>query len=102
MPEKRTHDRFVICDHTGRKIEKHGAGAFDAGGSDDRTVHAGFVTEAPDPAKAMHHFDQFLDKLVELDNETLYDRTLSLLPRSERMTDWLDCWAQATTSGITF
>jgi hypothetical protein len=37
-----------------------------------------FVTEALDPAKAMHHFDQFLDKLVEIGDDRLYDRTLSL------------------------
>jgi [glutamine synthetase] adenylyltransferase / [glutamine synthetase]-adenylyl-L-tyrosine phosphorylase len=83
--DNRTHDRFIICDHTGRKIRE--------GTEQERLTLAvqmivqftRFVTEAPDPAKAMHHFDQFLDKLVELGNEALYDRTLSLLSRSEGM-----------------
>ena len=83
--DDRTHDRFVICDHTGRTIRE--------GTEQQRLTLAvrmivqftRFVTEAPDPAKAMHHFDQFLDKLVELGDEALYDRTLSLLSRREGM-----------------
>jgi glutamate-ammonia-ligase adenylyltransferase len=83
--DNRTHDRFIICDHTGRKIRE--------GTEQERLTLAvrmivqftRFVTEAPDPAKAMHHFDQFLDKLVELGDEALYDRTLSLLSRTEGM-----------------
>ena len=83
--DNRTHDRFIICDHTGRKIRE--------GTEQERMTLAvrmivqftRFVTEAPDPAKAMHHFDQFLDKLVELGDDALYDRTLSLLSRREGM-----------------
>jgi glutamate-ammonia-ligase adenylyltransferase len=49
------------------------------------TQFSHYVTEAPDPAKAMLHFDQFLDKLVEIGDGEVYDRTLSLLSRSEGM-----------------
>jgi len=81
----RTYDQFVISDRTGRKIRE--------GPEQQRlTLAVGmikqftrFVTEAPDPAKAMHHFDQFLDKLVEIGDDAHYDRTLSLLSRSEGM-----------------
>ena len=81
----RTHDQFVVSDHTGRKIRE--------GLDQERLTLAvrmikqftRFVTEAPDPAKAMHHFDQFLDRLVGLGDDSLYDRTLSLLSRSEGM-----------------
>ena len=44
-----------------------------------------FITEAPDPAKAMQHFDQFLDKLEEIGEDKLLKRTLSLLASSEGM-----------------
>ncbi len=81
----RTHDQFVISDYSGRKIKE--------GPEQERlTLAVGmikqftrFVTEAPDPAKAMHHFDQFMDKLVQIGNDHLYDRALALLARSEGM-----------------
>ncbi len=81
----RTHDQFIISDRTGRKIKE--------GPEQQRlTLAVGmikqfthFVTDAPDSAKAMHHFDQFLDKLVEIGDDPLYDRTLSLLSSSEGM-----------------
>jgi len=44
-----------------------------------------FLTDAPDPAQAMRHFDQFLDKLVEIGEEQFPDRTVSLLAGSEGM-----------------
>jgi glutamate-ammonia-ligase adenylyltransferase len=82
---KLLNDEFVISDQSGRKIRE--------GLEQQRLTLAvsmikqftRFVTEAPDPAKAMLHFDQFLDKLVEVGDDQLYDRTLSLLSRSERM-----------------
>ena len=59
-------DRFFIADRWGRKIEK----------SEEQErlkisiamikQFTSFLPEAPDPAKAMHHFDQFLDKLAEV------------------------------------
>jgi glutamate-ammonia-ligase adenylyltransferase len=80
-----THDEFVISDQSGSKIRE--------GLEQERLTLAvrmikqftRFVTEAPDPAKAMHHFDQFLDKLVELGDGAFHDRALSLLSRSEGM-----------------
>jgi glutamate-ammonia-ligase adenylyltransferase len=44
-----------------------------------------FITEAPDPAKAMQHFDQFLDKLEAIEDDKLLKRTLSLLDNGYRM-----------------
>ena len=44
-----------------------------------------FLTEAPDPAKAMRHFDQFLDKIAEIGEDQFPDRTISLLAGSEGM-----------------
>jgi glutamate-ammonia-ligase adenylyltransferase len=44
-----------------------------------------FITEAPDPARAMQHFDQFFDKLEEIEEDKLLKRTLSLLDNAERM-----------------
>src|ERR1041385_4461846 len=83
--ENQSRDHFVISDHNGRKIKE--------GREQERltlavrmlTQFTRFVTEAPDPAKAMLHFDQFLDKLVEIHDEPLYDRTLSLLSKSDGM-----------------
>jgi len=80
-----TSDTFVICDQAGRKIKE--------GYAQERLTLAvrmikqftRFVPEAPDPAKAMQHFDQFLDKLVEMQDDVLYDRTLSLLSLSDGM-----------------
>src|SRR6185369_8010128 len=70
--ENRTHDQFVVSDQMGRKIS-------DGPEQERLTLAVGmikqftrFVTEAPDPAKAMHHFDQFLDKLVEIRDDELY------------------------------
>jgi glutamate-ammonia-ligase adenylyltransferase len=58
-------DRFFIADRWGRKIEKP---------QEQERLKIGiamvkqftcFLPEAPDPAKAMRHFDQFIDRLAE-------------------------------------
>jgi [glutamine synthetase] adenylyltransferase / [glutamine synthetase]-adenylyl-L-tyrosine phosphorylase len=58
-------DQFFVVDRWGHKIQK--------AGEQERMRMAvamikqftGFLPEAPDPAKAMRHFDQFLDKIGE-------------------------------------
>ena len=75
-------DHFFIADASGRKIQ--GATQQDR----LRTAVAmikqftRFLPEAPDPAKAMRHFDQFLDKMAE---QQLPDRIMTFLARSEGM-----------------
>ena len=83
--ENRTHDQFFIADRWGKKIRK--------GPEQTRLTLAvrmikqftRFITDAPDPGKAMLHFDQFLDKLEEFGEQDLPKRTQSLLASSEGM-----------------
>jgi glutamate-ammonia-ligase adenylyltransferase len=83
--EHQTHDQFFIADRWGKKIRKPA--------EQRRLILAvrmikqftRFITEAPDPARAMQHFDQFLDKLEEIEDDKLLKRTLSLLDNSYRM-----------------
>jgi glutamate-ammonia-ligase adenylyltransferase len=83
--EHQTHDQFFIVDRWNKKIRKP---------AEQRRLTLAvrmikqftrFVTEAPDPARAMQHFDQFLDKLEEIEEDKLLKRTLSLLDNSYRM-----------------
>jgi len=83
--ENQTHDQFFIVDRWGKKIRKP---------PEQRRLTLAvrmikqftrFITEAPDPARAMQHFDQFLDKLEEIEEDKLLKRTLSLLASSDRM-----------------
>ena len=75
-------DQFFIADRWGRKIEDRR--------EQERLQMAvamikqftRFLPEAPDPAKAMRHFDQFLDKAAE---EELPDRIISFLAGREGM-----------------
>jgi len=75
-------DRFFIADRWGRKIEDKA--------EQDRLRLAvamikrftSFLPEAPDPAKAMRHFDQFLDKVVE---EQFPDHFMSFFASAEGM-----------------
>jgi glutamate-ammonia-ligase adenylyltransferase len=75
-------DRFFIADRRLRKIED--------GREQERlrtTValikrFTRFLPEAPDPAKAMRHFDQFLDKVAE---ERIPDRMVSFFAGREGM-----------------
>src|SRR5262245_21556204 len=75
-------DSFFIADASGRKIQ--------SGTQQERLRTAvamikqftRFLPEAPDPAKAMRHFDQFLDKMAE---EQFPDRIMTFLARTEGM-----------------
>jgi glutamate-ammonia-ligase adenylyltransferase len=75
-------DQFFIADRWGRKIQDR------AQQERLRTAVAmikqftRFLPEAPDPAKAMRHFDQFLDKVAD---EKSPDRVLAFLARTEGM-----------------
>ncbi len=79
---ERVEDEFFIADRSGRKIVDPR--------EQDRLHTAvraikeftGYLPEAPDPAKAMRHFDQLLDKLAE---EEFPERTLSFLAEREGM-----------------
>src|SRR5262245_25064985 len=79
---REARDRFFIADSWGRKIEDEG--------EQERLRVAvvlikqftRFLPEAPDPAKAMRHFDQFLDKIAE---ERIPDRMVSLFAGDEGM-----------------
>jgi glutamate-ammonia-ligase adenylyltransferase len=75
-------DQFYIADRWGRKIQ-------DPTQQERlRTAVAmikqftRFLPEAPDPAKAMRHFDQFLDRMAA---EQFPDRVMSFLARAEGM-----------------
>ena len=83
--ERQTHDQFFIVDRWGKKIRKP---------PEQRRLTLAvrmikqftrFITEAPDPARAMQHFDQFLDKLEDIEEDKLLKRSLSLLASSDRM-----------------
>jgi glutamate-ammonia-ligase adenylyltransferase len=75
-------DQFFIADSWGRKIED------EAEQERLRTAvvlikqFTRFLPEAPDPAKAMRHFDQFLDKIAE---EHVPDRVVSFFAGREGM-----------------
>ncbi len=75
-------DRFFIADRWGRKIED------EREQERLRTAVAlikqftRFLPEAPDPAKAMRHFDQFLDKVAE---ERIPDQIVSFFAGREGM-----------------
>ena len=83
--DNQTHDQFFIVDRWGNKIRR--------GPEQSRLTLAvrmikqftRFITEAPDPATAMLHFDQLLDKLLEMGEEVLPKRTQALLSSSEGM-----------------
>ena len=75
----RAADQFLIANRWGRKIE------------DSREQHrlrmtvsmikefTRFLPEAPDPPRALRHFDQFLDKLLEVSDDTFPDRAIEFL-----------------------
>jgi glutamate-ammonia-ligase adenylyltransferase len=79
---QRARDRFFISDSFGRKIEDHR--------EQDRLRMAvamikqftRFLPEAPDPAKALRHFDQFMDRVAD---EKFPDDVLHFLASSEGM-----------------
>ena len=78
-------DRFYIVNRWNRKIED---------GRDQQRLQMAvsmikeftrFLPEAPDPAAALRHFDQFLDKLFELPEDAYPDRTIAYLASSNGM-----------------
>ena len=78
-------DHFLIANRWGRKIEKD---------QDQRRLKMAvsmikqftrFLPEAPDPAKALSHFDQFLDKLIEISDDRFPDRAIEFLAGNEGM-----------------
>ena len=44
-----------------------------------------FLPEAPDPARALSHFDQFLDKLIEISEDRYPDNSIAFLASNEGM-----------------
>ena len=79
---KQASNQFLIADRWGRKIE-------DAREQERLRTSVAmikqfthFLPEAPDPAKAMRHFDQFLDKIAE---EQFPDHVLSFLAERDGM-----------------
>jgi [glutamine synthetase] adenylyltransferase / [glutamine synthetase]-adenylyl-L-tyrosine phosphorylase len=44
-----------------------------------------FLPEAPDPARALSHFDQFLDKLIEISEDKYPDSSIAFLASNEGM-----------------
>jgi glutamate-ammonia-ligase adenylyltransferase len=83
--EHQTHDQFFVVDRWGKKIRKSGEQRRLTLAVRMIKQFTRFITEAPDPARAMQHFDQFLDKLEEIEEDKLLKRTLSLLDNAERM-----------------
>jgi [glutamine synthetase] adenylyltransferase / [glutamine synthetase]-adenylyl-L-tyrosine phosphorylase len=78
----RAMDRFFVVDRWGHKIK-------DAGEQERLRMavamikqFTSFLPEAPDPAKAMRHFDQFLDKISE---EELPEHIISFFSSKEGM-----------------
>ncbi|HKQ76219.1 MAG TPA: hypothetical protein VJ810_21170 [Blastocatellia bacterium] len=79
---REARDRFFIADPRGRKIEdeKEQEGLRTAVALIKQFTR--FLPEAPDPAKAMRHFDQFLDKIAE---EHIPERMVSFFAGHEGM-----------------
>jgi len=82
----RATDQFLITNRWGRKIE-------DA--RDQQRLRMAvsmikeftrYLPEAPDPSRALRHFDQFLDKLLEISDDTFPDRAIEFLSSSPGMT----------------
>jgi glutamate-ammonia-ligase adenylyltransferase len=78
-------DQFCIADRLGHKIE--------AIQEQERlrmavamiTHFTRFLPQAPDPAKALRHFDQFLDKVETLAEKDFPDRVIAFLARDKGM-----------------
>src|SRR5262249_40278312 len=81
----RTRDEFVISNNWGGKVQ--------ADTKQERLKKAvamikqftRFITDAPNPAKARLHFDQFLDRIIETGEENIPDRPLAFLGEPEGM-----------------
>lgn len=81
----RVQDRFFVVSRWGRKIEDpHDQQRLRIAVSMIKEFTR-FLLEAPDPAGALRRFDQFLDKLFELPEESYPDRTIAFLASPEGM-----------------
>ncbi len=65
---RQARDEFFIADRWGRKIEDSREQEMLRMAVAMIKQFTGHLPEAPDPAKAMRHFDQFLDKMAEDEN----------------------------------
>lgn len=79
----RTRDQFFIADAWGRAIDAPSARQRLQWSVNMIARFTRFLTEAPDPATAMRHFDQLLDRLAE--GSEFPDREVSLLATYEGM-----------------
>ena len=93
------HDRFLVRGRHGHKIE-------DAADQQELRLTATFIkqftqflTWAPDPAKALDHFDRFLDQLLEGGRT---GRALDFLKEQKSWLHWPDCSARVTFCGRIF
>ncbi|HEX4999162.1 MAG TPA: hypothetical protein VFY29_13115 [Terriglobia bacterium] len=83
-PDGRALDRFFIADRTGRKIADESEQHKLRLAVQLLTGFTAFLPEAPDPARAMRHFDRFLDKAAA---NVFPDRVMAFLadPRGMRL-----------------
>ena len=75
-------DQFLIADRWGRKIEENQTQEKLRVGVGMMKQFTRFLPDAPDPAKAMRHFDQFIDKVAD---EGFPVDVISFLARGEGM-----------------
>jgi glutamate-ammonia-ligase adenylyltransferase len=66
---ERVRDRFFISDRRGRRIDGEAERAVLARAVTLIEQFSRFLPRAPDPARAVRYFDQFLDKVLERDPE---------------------------------
>jgi [glutamine synthetase] adenylyltransferase / [glutamine synthetase]-adenylyl-L-tyrosine phosphorylase len=75
----RVTDHFLISNRWGRKIEDSREQERLRMAVSLTTRFTSFLHEAPDPARALRHFDQLLDKLIELSEDRFPDQTVAFL-----------------------
>ncbi len=78
-------DQFFIVNRWNRKVESIGEQQRLRMAVSMIKEFTRFLPEAPDPAGALRHFDQLLDKLIEVPEDTYPDRTIAFLASSEGM-----------------
>jgi len=78
-------DQFFIADRWGRKIEDSRAQERLRMAIAMIKQFTRFLPDAPDPAKAMRHFDQFLDKVDRIAEDEFPYRIISFLAEREGM-----------------
>jgi glutamate-ammonia-ligase adenylyltransferase len=78
-------DQFFISDGWGRKIVDPMEQQRLRMAVAMLTQFTHYLPEAPDPGKAMQHFDQMMDRIVSIEDTELLDRTLGFLASLEGM-----------------